>query len=300
MIMINEKECDSSLILRFKRDQRISLSDSEIQNLLGISKLVGRLTSNLQETPLFYVWRIIALSEIPFSERLKYTENLIDRIYQTMSTPFGFSLSGDKRMFLPCYNAMLVSALSKLGRANDVEVQNGVDWIMHNQPVERGRSVNIKGFDFKKYGGCFNNVPCYIGVAKSIKALHNYQRATPCSDVSNKIDSGLEYILDHNLVYRLSDGLPINGHILDLSFPESYHLNIVEILSLISETKYSRDPRVNKALSYVLSRCNSEDKTWKITYRYKASGYECFDMGRGTAKWLSYVLFNAISTIHNK
>lgn len=122
-------KADYDIALKLKVDYNNGnrLSMEQALSKLRESDLIEQLTSNLQEKPLFYIWRIIALSEIPYTIHLSYTQNLIDRIYDKLSTPFGFSLGGDEKSFLPCYNAMLVSALSRLSRTNDNEVRQAVE-----------------------------------------------------------------------------------------------------------------------------------------------------------------------------
>jgi hypothetical protein len=287
------ENCDTSLQLRVLNDNGVILSKEEALSELMHSKIIGRLTTDIIEKPLFYVWRLIALSEIPYTIHLDYTKNLIDRIYNRLSTPYGFSLSGNEKMFLPCYNAMLVSALSRLGRSGDVEVKQAVDWIMAYQPMERGVQVSIPKLKFEKYGGCFNNTPCYIGLVKSVMALIEYKKDSQNEIVNDKIAKGVEYMLEHNLFKRKSTGKPITGRILDISFPESYHLNIVELVRIIKEAKFMNDERTNDALAFLVSRKQKDDK-WKINYRYKADGYVVFDQGSKLGDWVSYIINRAI------
>ncbi len=287
-----KSDYDIALQLKVDYDNDSRLSMEQALSKLRKSDLIERLTSDLQEKPLFYIWRIIALSEIPYAIHLSYTQNLIDRIYDKLSTPFGFSLGGDEKSFLPCYNAMLVSALSRLGRANDNEVHQAVEWIGQYQPMERGIVVQLPKFNFSRHGGCFNKTPCYINVAKSVMALLEYQKATGCHDFDNKKEQGIEYILAHHLYKRLHADKPITSHILDISFPESYHLNIVELLRIASLSQKMYDARVDDAIKYLLSIKHSEG--WKVSYRYRADGYVVFDKGAKAGAWVSYILNQAL------
>lgn len=290
----NHKDFDTSLKLRVFTDSDIVFSIDEALNELNQSKIIHRLTNDLIEKPLFYVWRIIALSEIPYSIHLDYTKSLIDRIYNKLSTPFGFSLSGNEKMFLPCYNAMLVSALCRLGRSNDIEVKNAMDWILRNQPMERGVKVDFPNLKFDKYGGCFNNVPCYIGLVKSVMAMVEFQKFNKNSDINDKINKGIEYILKHHLFKRIKTGKPITGRILDISFPESYHLNIVELVRLIKDVNHLDDERANEAITFLVNQ-RQKDGKWKINYRYKADGYIVFDQGSKSGNWVSYIIHRSIT-----
>ncbi len=97
------------------------MSDSDISCLLSESELVGKLTGDFIATPLFAVFRIIGLSEIPYIERLPYTRNLIDYINGNLVTTEGFSCLGGVEEIVPCYNAMLLEAYCRLGLGADKE-----------------------------------------------------------------------------------------------------------------------------------------------------------------------------------
>ena len=284
---------DTALQLKIGKDKGNSISRSEAIHLLEQSELVKKLTRDWKDDALFYIWKLIALSEIPFTQHLNYTHRLIDRVFNKLATPFGFSLSGDEKYFLPCYNAMLVSAMCRLGLANEEHVKNGVEWIITYQPMERGLPVSIPGFRFDRFGGCFNSSPCYIGVAKSAIALFNYWKYTNDRDVLNKLEQGKEYLLEHHLVNRLSKTEPITSHILDISFPESYHLNIVELIRFASNAQLLDDPRTQYAVSYLQSK--KVDSGWKTNFRYKANGYTAFDDGRKPGDWVTYIINSSLN-----
>ena len=284
---------DSALILKIELDSGLKISKEKALQYLDESLIVSQLTKTLVNKPLFYIWRLIALSEIPYAEHLDYTKTLINKIYNELATPFGFSLSRDEKLFLPCYNAMVISALCRLGKANDMEVKNAVDWINTYQPMERNQLVSIPDLNFKRYGGCFKSIPCYIGLAKSVIALFHYHKSTGDSTVKDKLDQGIEYLLKHNLIFRLSEDKPITKHILDISFPESYNLNIVELIRFASQADLLNDKRTDKVIEYLQSvKTNKGD--WKISYRYRAEGYMIFDKGRGKNDWVSYIIGKAI------
>lgn len=280
---------DAALQLRIDTDRGMKFSDTQMLQILGQSELVRELTSNFPEKPLALVWRLICLSEIPFSNLLDYTQKLIDKVYKNLATPFGFSLSGDEKHFLPCYNAMVVSALCRLGRAKDEQVQNALNWIDCYQPMERGMEVSIPNFRFDRFGGCFNKTPCYIGLAKSVIALQTYQNVTNDFSYRSKLREGTEYMLQHRLFKRMGNDKPITPHILDISFPESYHLNAVELIRFAGNAGILNDNRTHDLIDYLKSK-QAKDGSWKISFRYKADGYMIFDKVRGRNEWVTYII----------
>lgn len=226
---------DTALLLRQGIENGMSFSNEEVSNHLQSSKLVTKLTNEFKEKPLFAIWRLIALSEIPYTSTLKYTQNLIAWVVDNLFCEVGFSFTGVKEDIVPCYNAMIIEALSKLGEAESTLVQQAVQWIKDYQFFQRGGKTTWTGKGIYKYGGCLNSTPCFIGIAKTLKALIYYRnRSGLRNDVKldTMIDEATNYIKQHHFCYRLSNGKPISKHILEPAFPASYVLSIVELLEI--------------------------------------------------------------------
>ena len=282
---------DTALLLRNYYDQGKELSYNEIMELLNSSQLVAELTSSFERKPLFAVWRIIALAEIPYAKELDYTSQLVEYIQNDISTPYGFALTGKVSDLLPCYNSMLLEAFSKLGYEQLEVVQRAVKWIKEYQPFERNVPTLWAEKGVKKYGGCLENTPCFIGVAKAVKALIFYSKAVNNSDdeVAGLIEKGMEYILEHELYKRRSNGQPINKHILNIAFPASYQVNVVELIEIAYLTGHIRDSRSKSAIEYICGK-RTKEGFWKTNYIYKADGYLSFDKRGKRGDWLTYLL----------
>jgi hypothetical protein len=286
---LQTRKMDTALELKIGIDSGQNFSDRQIIEKLQKSELVNELTADLPEKSLALVWRLICISEIPFSNKLDYTQKLIEKVYEKLATSFGFSLSGDEKMFLPCYNAMIVSALCRLGRTNDQQVRNAVEWINSNQPMERGKKVELPNFNFDKYGGCFNKTPCYIGLAKSVFALQDFKEQTKERKYDLQLQKGTSYILGHKFFKRLSKDEPINKHITDISFPESYHLNIVELLRFAKRAKLLDNEKTADLKSLIKKRQTKEGK-WKNNFKYKAEGFVTFDRDKKASEWTTHII----------
>ena len=286
---------DQALLLRQAYDSKTTLSNELIDEWLSQSELVKNLTSDFSVKGLFPIWRLLALAEIPFTIRLPYTQKLIKYCEQTYATPEGFSITGKAEDILPCYNAMLLEAYAKLGLTDHASAGAALNWIKQYQTFGRGEETSWHGKGIKKYGGCLKETPCFIGIAKSVKALVYYQRHS--LNVTDELDAliqkGVAYLLKHNLFQRLSDHMPITKHILDIAYPQSYQLNLYELLDIVHQTGHLYDPRVEPALTYIKDKM-SPNQDWKINYIYKADGYVSFDRKGTTGEWISYVLDNIL------
>lgn len=287
---------DTALELRIAFDHGKIKGSEQAQRFLEESELVRELTLSFERKPLYAIWRVIALSEIPFTSSLYYTKEVIEYIVDNLATQDGFSLTGKSNDILPCYNAMIIEALSKLGHADLPAVQNAVDWIKKYQPFERSITSYWVGAGVKKYGGCFKTTPCFIGVAKSVKALISYNKATGYQDrqINSLITKGMDYILKHELYKRLSNKEPITNHILDLAFPASYQLNIAELLEMAYATGNIKTDGCKNALKFVNNK-KTKDGYWKINYVYKSDGYVSFDKRGKKAEWVTYMFDRYLS-----
>jgi hypothetical protein len=141
---------DKALTLRINIDQGNELSDTAIAGLLKSSNLVSILTENFKAKPKYAIWRIIALSEIPYAYKLEYVGHLISYIEKYLATPSGFTLTGKETDLFPCYNAMLLEAFAKLGYESSEVAQNAVGWIKKYQPFERNAPTSWTGKGVQK------------------------------------------------------------------------------------------------------------------------------------------------------
>jgi hypothetical protein len=279
---------DSALKLRIEYDKESNIPRNIASNYLDKSKLIKRLTKSLPNSPLTQIWRIVALSEIPFSFNLEYTQKLTQSVIEDQFTGMAFSLDKKDSGILPCYNAMVVRALIRLGVKHQ-SIDHAIQWILKYQPMERNEKSKWHESGIKKYGGCFNATPCFIGLTKSVRALVEFNLKNPNSISEQKIEQGIEYILKHNLTNKLTNGQAITNHIQDISFPESYNLNIIELLQLMVDTKKLKDKRIINSIDYLKSK-KVNDQYWNINYIYSGNGYISFDSLKKKGDWVTYLI----------
>ncbi|GAU80008.1 hypothetical protein [Fusibacter sp. 3D3] len=288
---------DHALLLKIEFDNGRALTDEKISTLLSSSEVIKSLTSTFSKKSLYPIWRLLALSEIPYVERLKYTQDLVEYIEDTYATSDGFSITGKGEDLLPCYNAMLIEVYSKLGYADRPVVTHAVEWIKKYQIFERNEKTVWTGKGIQKYGGCMKSIPCYIGLAKTVKALIYYSKTVHDDQVIEIISKGTEYLLQHNLYQRLSNSAPITKHILDIAFPQSYQLNIIELLDIAYMTEHMNHPSVKSAVDFIKER-KTKYNDWRINYIYKADGFISFDKRGQKGEWITYLLEKYLNQIN--
>ena len=103
-------------------------------------------------------------------------------------------------------------------------------------------------------------------------------------------------MLQHRLFKRMSNDKPITPHIIDISFPESYHLNAVELVHFAGNAGLLNDNRTHDLIDHLNSK-KTKDGNWKTSFRYKADGYMVFDKGRGRNEWLTYVIKTSLNKV---
>ncbi len=286
---------DSGLLLRMKFDKKETISDKEINMLLNESKVISKLTDDYEEKHFFNLFRLICLSEVPYSEKLVYTQKVITYVSKYLFVEEGFSYTGKINNIVPCYNAMILEAYTRLGKATSKEVQNALKWIKQYQIFDRNQSTTWEYDGICKHGGCMKSVPCYIGIGKTVRALITYTEFTNHEDkeVENLIDKGVNYMLSHNMYQRLTNQKPISSHITDIMFPQAYMLTVTDLVYIVGKQKLWNDKRTT-ALKNLLVEKSYAENSWKIGYIYSHKGYKAFDSKRNPSEWINYLFKDSL------
>jgi len=284
------EDMDSALKLRMYYDTQTELSDDEIDNLLFESIIVKRITQDWEANNLFNIFRIICLAEIPYIERLKYTQKVITYIKDNVSTDYGFSYTGEVKMIVPCYNALLLEAFVRLGQIESEEVQKALNWIKNYQIFSRNTRTSWTYEGICKHGGCMKATPCYIGIGKTVRALVTYSKYTAHQDqeVESLINQGLAYMLKHSMFQRLSNGCPISAHITDIMFPQAYMLSLTDLVYIANE-RGLWDKSELTSLKELIEEKSVQENEWKVDYIYGHRGYKFFG-SKESSQWLSYLM----------
>lgn len=286
---------DSALILKKAYDNGEQIDIEIAKGLLSKSELVNRLLDEPKQKPELFVgirayeWRLIELSEVPFTGYLKKAQNWINLLIDKTYTPEGFSLTGNRNGMLACHNAMITTLLLKTGYTDKEKIQAGLNWILKYQSTERGIQCEWTGSDLNtRFGGCMKKTPCFYGVVKSMITLTEYKkRFGSTDDIDKKLNQGLKYILRHNLFKKLSTGKPIDSSISKNFYPYSYKSNLIEILTLLKLNNLHNDSHCNDAIE-ILKQKRHKDGFWRSEISQMKSVWIDFDILNKPGLWISY------------
>lgn len=279
---------DKALMIRIATDHGELVKDPLLH--LEQSDIIQRYTQIKDLKPLGKIFALIGLSEIPYTEQLPFTQELIAFVNRQLATAEGFSYTGKSEEIVPCYNALLFEAYCRLGLGHSKEAESALSWIKQYQVFDRNQKTAWPHKGICKFGGCMKKVPCFIGIGKTVRALLTYQDLVDPNDekVNDMIHLGLEYMLQHKMFRRLSNGQAISAHITESMFPQSYHLSLTDLVYIIQKSQSANDPRATDLLQLIAKKRTKTDG-WKIDYIYKYNGYVPFNNRRKDSEWLDYL-----------
>lgn len=282
---------DRALELRIKVEQEKTIEATF--EFLNQSEIVQKYSGMTDLKPLGKIFALVGLAEIPYAEQLPLTQELIAFMNQHLATLQGFSFTGKMEEIVPCYNSMLLEAYCRLGLGESEEAQNALNWIKQYQVFDREEKTTWPHKGICKFGGCMKNVPCYIGIGKTVRALLTYQeKVDPTDDkVNEMIRRGVDYMLQHKMYRRLSTDQPISPHITESMFPQSYVLSLTDLVYIIQKSQSADDPRASDLLQLFRDK-QTKTGGWKIDYIYKYNGYLPFDNRRKDSEWLTYLYYS--------
>ncbi len=123
---------DSALTLKKAYEKGDNVSIKKAKKMLEQSELIGRLLTNPKQKPDTFVgiraheWRLLELSEIPFTHTLEKTQKWIELLINKSYIQEGFSLTGDKDGLLACHNALITTILIKMQYNNKDKIDAGI------------------------------------------------------------------------------------------------------------------------------------------------------------------------------
>jgi hypothetical protein len=281
---------DTALILKQKVDSGEIKDFDQASDYLDKSEIVKDLLTDFDFDILNLLNRLTEITEIPFAYRLERVQKWINKLADLSFCDDGFSITGKSDDILSCYNSMITSILIRTNYSDKARIDKGIEWIVNYQNVDRGVKSNWTGSRILKYGGCMKTTPCYIGIVKAMIALSDYKKRFDYltnNKIENKLKTGLEYILNHQIYLRQSNEQPITKDITKLTYPFSYRTNVIEILRLLKDNNLDSDSRCDLAKEYLQTK-KQKNGYWKINSSYLPKCWIQFDKPKESGLWISY------------
>ena len=212
-----------------------------------------------------------------------------DLILGKSSTPEGgFSHTGTQSGVIHCLNGNMLRALILFGHLGDERVDTAIQWAAktitgRGEPPFRKSSTTGPLFACKYNGG----LPCAWGAVRELRALAAIPRSDRSDLVSEAIESGVEFLLSHDLVKA---DFPTSSSVSEwwtgFGFPTSYQTDLLELLFALIELGYGGDPRLQPAVEFVLSKRNEMGR-WIMERSFNGRMYTSVERRGQPSKWVS-------------
>lgn len=235
------------------------------------------------------VWQLILLAQLGADgsdERIRASCEYVLRYHQAKDG--GMSFSGAPSGAVHCLNGNLLFAFLALGFPPDDErIAHAIDW--------QARCILGEGTPFYRSGttgpgfACAINgaLPCAWGAVKALNALSLLPRSERSTLVERAIDTGVEFMLRYDLA---SADYPhwgaISPHWFKFGYPLGYTSDVLEALDVLARLGHARDPRLARAIDFVLSkRCS--DGLWKLERTLNGKTWVDIEKRGKPSKWVT-------------
>ncbi len=188
------------------------------------------------------VWQLVFLSELGADGNNERIRRGVEHVLETMQAPDGsFPNVGRYSGNLLCLEGQTVRALLRLGYGDDERVRRGLGFLVAT--VQEGN-----------YDCRYNkDVPCSWGAVKALRALVEVPRNHRSGEIEGAIHKTAEFLADGDLAnanYPTPKG-QISKHWFQLSFPRSYHSDILEAMVALDAAGYAGDERLRPAVEFI-------------------------------------------------
>lgn len=247
------------------------------------------------------VWQIIFLAELgvdPTDERVRRGGEYL--LSHSLATNGAFSARHKPvpSSALHCLNGNLLSALLRLGFAQDPRVQAALDWqaqaITGQGQIDYYRSgTNAPGFAC----GVNQGQPCGWGAAKAMKALLIIPPKQRTPAIQQAIEVGAEFLLSRDPVvadYPYSER--VSSSWFKFGFPLSYWSDVLEVAAVLAQLGYGHDPRLSNALDYILSKQDRQGR-WRLENTLNSRMWVSIERRGRPSKWITLRALRLLKTL---
>lgn len=226
------------------------------------------------------VWNLVFLDQLgadPQDEGVQRGCEYVLRWSATDVGGFGCSGSATERRPPPssvihCLNGNLLRALIGFGYLHDHRVQAALDWAARTITGEDEPRFYASGTCAPGFACAANDKqPCAWGATKEMLAFARIpqQHLTPLQ--AHAVEAGTAFLLSRDPAtadYPMGYGTTKpSSSWFKLGFPSGYVTDVLQVLEVLSELGYARDPRLQHALDWLIDQ-QGPDGRWPNRYAY--------------------------------
>ena len=247
------------------------------------------------------VWQVLLLAELgadPTDPRVRRgCEYVLDHSI-AVSGAFAAGTKPSPGSAIHCLNGNLIWALLQLGYPDDLRLHGALDWLalsVVGDPAIRFYGWGTSGPGFAC--GVNYGQPCGWGAAKAMRALLAVPPGQRSEAVNHAIDAGVEFLLSRNPAeadYPYSD--EVSSTWFKLGFPLSYWSDVLEVVDVLAQAGYGRDPRLAGAVEWVLSRQDDQGR-WKLGNSLNSKMWQNIEQRGKPSKWVTLRALRMLKTL---
>ena len=151
----------------------------------------------------------------------------------------------------PCINGRVAAVGAYFGQDSNAVV----DRLLGEQMADGGWNCEQENGSTR---GSFHST---INVLEGL--LEHERAAGPSGDLRRAQERGREYLLERRLLRRLSTGEIVDPAITQISFPTSYHYDVLRALDYLRDAGVKPDPRMEEAIGVVRQK-RDEGGRWPL------------------------------------
>ncbi len=250
------------------------------------------------------IWQIIFLAELgvdPSDERVQQSCEYLLSHSIAANDAFSMSRRPVPSSVVHCLNGDLLSALLRLGYADDPRVQAALEWQVWTITGQEQVRYYKSGTSGPGFGCGYNQgQACAWGATKAMKALIAIPPGQRTSAVQQAIEAGVEFLLscdpavaDYPYIER------VNTTWFKFGFPLSYRSDVLETTAVLAELGYGDDPRLSNALQFILSKQDSQGR-WKLEKTLNGKMWADIEEQGKPSKWVTLRAMRALKAVSGK
>lgn len=245
------------------------------------------------------VWNLIFLEQLgadPANAQVRAASEYVLRMTATTGGGLGCSGSHLERppppsSVLHCLNGNLLRALIRFGDDDDPRVKAAVGWearAITGSGMARWYRSGTSGPGFAC--GVNDGRPCAWGAVKALRGLAAIPPRRRTALVRDAIAAGVEFLFSRDpgtADYPMPEGdVRPSALWFKLGFPSGYSADVLQVLEVLAELGHGRDPRLEPALSWLLSRQDAQGR-WRNRNAYNRKTTVDVERQGEPSKWVT-------------